>query len=287
MRKRSKTRQSSNATPNASYKYTLTNADLKASKSPNAPVITVIPAGTKVQVIDAYEDWYEVSYNNQMGYLSTSDLSITKYTWRDSLLRTYPAAESNPNAFIPAKSEVQVLLVTGDWSQVIYNDHIGYLFNDFLTDDGNPPDAYDFQYFYTDMIRFVNDNQIKSPTTNLLTTDLENKYTYVFEKAPDGKWMLLYKWLCTVGKPLTPTIKGTFYVQGRKPYFGSDSYRVKYATRILGAYYYHSILFNAAGTEITDARLGEALSHGCIRLDVVNAQWIYDNILDLSTIVIN
>ena len=49
----------------------------------------------------------------------------------------------------------------------------------------------------------------------------------------------------------------------------------------------HSILFNASGTEIIDDRLGMALSHGCIRLAVENAQWIYDNILDTTTIIIN
>ncbi len=101
----------------------------------------------------------------------------------------------------------------------------------------NRPEGYDFEYFYTDMTRFVNDNQIKSPTLNLITTDLENKLTYIFEKNDDGSWKLLYKWSCTIGKPSTPTIKGTFYVNGRKPYFGSDTYRVKYATRIRGSYY--------------------------------------------------
>ena len=137
------------------------------------------------------------------------------------------------------------------------------------------------------MTRFVNDNNIKSPTTNLITTDLANKITYIFEKGDNSQWILLYQWSCTVGKPETPTITGTFYVSGRKPFFGSDTYMVKYATRIKGSYYYHSILFNSEGTEIINDTLGEALSHGCIRLAVENAQWIYDNVLDTTTIVVN
>lgn len=214
-------------------------------------------------------------------------LSKTKYTWTDVTLRSYPSAESNPVTTIPPKSIVQVLSVNGDWSHVIYDDQEGYIFSYFLSDDGNPPEGYNFEYFYSDMTKFVNDNKIKSPTINLITTDLENKLTYVFEKNYDGSWRLLYKWPCTIGKPSTPTIKGTFYVSGRKPYFGSDTYRVKYATRIRGSYYYHSILFNAQGTEIIDDRLGMALSHGCIRLAVENAQWIYDNVLDQTAIIIN
>ena len=38
---------------------------------------------------------------------------------------------------------------------------------------------------------------------------------------------------------------------------------------------------------IIDDRLGEALSHGCIRLAPENAKWIYDNILDGTTVVIH
>ena len=62
---------------------------------------------------------------------------------------------------------------------------------------------------------------------------------------------------------------------------------IKYATRIKGSYYYHSILYDPSGTRIIDDRLGEALSHGCIRLAPENAKWIYDNILDGTTVVIH
>lgn len=269
------------------YKYTLANVNLREDKSLSSNIITVIPANSKVEVIDGEEDWYEVVYNNKRGYVYNQYLSKTKYTWTGVNLRSFPSSESNAVTVVPAKSRVQVLSTSGDWSNVIYENQEGYIFNYFLSDDGNPPEGYDFQYFYTDMTKFVNDNKIKSPTPNLITTDLENKLTYVFEKNTDNIWQLLFKWECTVGKPSTPTITGTYYISGRKPYFGSDSYLVKYATRIRGGYYYHSVLFNPKGTYIIDDRLGMALSHGCIRLAVKNAQWIYDNILDTTTVIIN
>ena len=271
----------------AAYKYTLANANLREDKSLSSNIITVIPEGSKVQVINGEEDWYEVIYDNQRGYVYNQYLSQTKYTWTNVNLRSNPSSESNIVTVIPPKSRVQVLSVDGDWSQIIYNDQEGYIFNYFLSDDGNPPGSYDFEYFYTDMVRFVNDNKVKSPTSNLITTDLKNKLTYIFEKDANNIWKLLFKWECTVGKPSTPTITGTYYVSGRKPYFGSDVYSVKYATRIRGRYYYHSVLFNPEGTEIIDDRLGMALSHGCIRLAVENAKWIYSNVLDTTTIIIN
>lgn len=269
------------------YKYVIVNTNLREEKSTSANVITVIPAGSKVQVLEAEEDWYEVIYEGQRGFVYSDYLSTTKFTWTDVTLRSFPSAESNPVTVIPPKYIVQVLSTDGDWSRVMYEDQEGYVFNYFLSDDGNPPGEYDYTYFHTDMTRFVNDNQIKSPTANLITTDLDDRMTYIFVKNTDGTWQLIYEWLCTIGKPSTPTIKGTFYVDGRKPYFGSDTYRVKYATRIRGSYYYHSVLFNAEGTEIIDDRLGMALSHGCIRLAVENAHWIYTNILDKTTIIIN
>lgn len=268
------------------YKYTLANVNLREGKSTSSEVITVIPYGAKVQIIDGAEDWYQAIYDNQKGYIYNKYLSTTKYTWTDVVLRSYPSSESNPVETVPPKSMVQVLGENGDWSNVIYNDKEGYIFTYFLSDDGNPPEGYDFTYFDTDMLRFVNDNNIKSPTVNLITTNLKNKQTFVFEKDDNQNWVLLYQWISTIGKPSTPTIKGTFYVNGRKPYFGSDTYRVKYATRIRGSYYYHSVLFDAQGNEIIDDRLGMALSHGCVRLAVENAQWIYDNILDSTTIII-
>ena len=136
------------------------------------------------------------------------------------------------------------------------------------------------------MVRFVNENGFLSSSEYLLVTDIQNRETYVFIKE-EGKWVKLYKWLCTVGKPSTPTIKGIFYISGRKPYFGTDKYRVKYATRIRGPYYYHSILYNAEGTKVINSTLGEALSHGCIRLETYNAEWIYDNIPDETTVFIH
>lgn len=157
---------------NSIYKYTLANLNLRSSKSTSGDIITVIPQGSKVEILDGAEDWYEVIYNNQRGYVYNQYLSKTKYIWTDVFLRSFPTSESNSVALVPDKSIVQVLSSNGDWDHVIFNDKEGYIFNYFLSDDGNPPGGYDFEYFKTDMTRFVNDNNIKSPTNNLITTDL-------------------------------------------------------------------------------------------------------------------
>lgn len=139
--------------------------------------------------------------------------------------------------------------------------------------------------FNTDMDAFVNSNNLESKTDYLLVTNLRTKYTYVYKKI-NNKWTRLYKWSSTVGKPSTPTRKGIFLINGRKPTFAGADYSVKYATRIIDGYYYHSILYNRSGKNVKDGRLGQALSHGCIRLATDNAKWIYENIPDNTTVLI-
>lgn len=142
-----------------------------------------------------------------------------------------------------------------------------------------------FSKFNSDMDTFVNENNLESSTDYLMVTNLNNKYTYIYKKF-NNKWMRIYKWISTVGKPSTPTRKGIFLINGRKSGFAGADYSVKYATRIVDGYYYHSILYDNNGKYIKDGRLGYELSHGCIRLDTKNAKWIYDNIPDNTTVLI-
>ena len=146
----------------------------------------------------------------------------------------------------------------------------------------------DYSKFDTDMTAFVNDNDIESPSEYLIVTSIKERITYIFKK--EGKmWRLLYKWSCTVGKTSTPTIKGVFDVGVKYPAITSEGSTVsaKYATNIVGEYFYHSILYDLTGTNVYDDRLGVAISHGCIRLDTDNARWIFDNVPEGTTIVIN
>ena len=267
------------------YKYAIRNVNLRTQKSDTSTIITVIPSGSKMELIDGEEDWLKVKYKEYEGYVYNKYISTTLYTWRNVNLREEPSFSGESILIVPKKSRVELIENIGNWSKVIYDDKEGYIYSFYLSDDGNKDDL-DYEYFYSNMTRFVNDNKFLSSSEYLLVTDLQNRETYVFIKEQD-KWVKLYKWLCTVGKPSTPTIEGIFYISGRKPYFGTDKYRVKYATRIRGLYYYHSILYNASGTEVINGTLGEALSHGCIRLETYNAEWIYDNVPDETTVFIH
>lgn len=87
---------------------------------------------------------------------------------------------------------------------------------------------------------------------------------------------------CSVGLPDTPTPTGTFntLVKYRWHELMGPSYG-QYCTRIVGGILFHSV----AGSNMTSYnlsaaafnRLGQPASHGCVRLCVRDAKWIYDN----------
>ena len=100
-----------------------------------------------------------------------------------------------------------------------------------------------------------------------------------------GGWSPVMYMDCTVGKPSTPTVSGVFRVGSRGYYFDSYGSRCFWWTQFYGNYLFHSVLYYPNGS-LMDGRVGMALSHGCVRLQIDNAKWIYDNIPSGTTVVV-
>lgn len=85
---------------------------------------------------------------------------------------------------------------------------------------------------------------------------------------------------CTSGASNTPTVKGSFTIKSRGLSFGEDKgYSCWYWTQFYGDYLFHTVLYSKGSkTNIIDGRLGINASHGCVRLSMDDAKWIYDNI---------
>lgn len=128
-------------------------------------------------------------------------------------------------------------------------------------------------------------NNYSSPTKYLI---LVNKTTHKvgIYKGKKGSWTRIKYWDCTTGAPGTRTPSGNFLIgpSGGKPfhqlYFDSAAIRCWYATRIVGGYNFHSVLYTQQSSPrtIANGRLGYNLSHGCIRLKLDNAKWLYKTI---------
>lgn len=128
-------------------------------------------------------------------------------------------------------------------------------------------------------------NTYGSSTNWLILVDTRTNRVGVYYGS-QGRWNQMKYMLCTSGKASTPTVKGTFTVKGRGKSFGSG-YTCWYYTQFYGNYLFHSVLYRQGSmTQIKDGRLGINASHGCVRLELSNAKWIYDTIPSGTKVVI-
>ena len=109
----------------------------------------------------------------------------------------------------------------------------------------------------------------------------------------EGKYDIPVKtFTCSVGLPGTPTPTGTFTTPAKYRWHTlmGPSYG-QYCTRIVGGVLFHSV----AGSNMTSHNLsagnynmlGQPASHGCVRLCVRDAKWIYDNCALGTTVTIS
>ena len=132
---------------------------------------------------------------------------------------------------------------------------------------------------------FINGKNLPSSTDYFIWIDLKKQRVNVFTGS-NHQWKLVKSMVCSSGKPSTPTIKGNFKVGNKGTYFTTNYevggktivVRCKYFTQISGNYLFHSIIYDKAGEKIIDGTLGVPRSHGCVRLAVENAKYIYDTI---------
>lgn len=131
------------------------------------------------------------------------------------------------------------------------------------------------------------------PDKYYILLDLKNQIVTVFEKDDNGKYTkVVRRFTCTSGRteldPLdpedkgTPTPKGLWKIGGRERFgeftaFGGTF--AQYWTQIVGGVYFHSIMYSKRDVDTMQSgafrRLGSRGSHGCVRLYVEDAKWLY------------
>ncbi|NLY55651.1 MAG: L,D-transpeptidase family protein [Firmicutes bacterium] len=94
--------------------------------------------------------------------------------------------------------------------------------------------------------------------------------------------LLIRTMICSTGKTESPTPEGVFRLKDRGYAFWSAKYQEGgyYWVRLQGNYLFHSVPFDH-NRQIKDserAKLGTPASHGCIRLDLTDARWVYENL---------
>lgn len=117
-----------------------------------------------------------------------------------------------------------------------------------------------------------------SKTRFLIEVDISTQKTkiYLGEK---GDWKLIKNYNCSTGAEGSETPKGTFSISRKGQWFYSKKYEqgAKYWVQFYGNYLFHSLPMDL-NRNIVDPTLGTPASHGCVRLQVEEAKWLYENI---------
>ena len=121
--------------------------------------------------------------------------------------------------------------------------------------------------------------------TYKLVVNVYYQYITVYRKDSAGEYTAPARYMiCSTGSAKNPTPVGTFEMgENRYRFSEFESYHVygQYWTEITDNIFFHSVLYSKedANTYITSSykNLGKRVSHGCIRLLVPDARWIYYN----------
>lgn len=141
-------------------------------------------------------------------------------------------------------------------------------------------------------------------TSETETTMTSDKYPYlvkvnrvlncvtVYTKDSNGEFTVPYKAMaCSTGKYINNTPLGTFKVSSRYTWrLMVDGTHSQYATRFYGGILFHSVpCYSPHKNQLEYEefnKLGSPASLGCVRLNVQDAKWIYDNCPYGTTVIV-
>ncbi len=124
------------------------------------------------------------------------------------------------------------------------------------------------------------------PVPFAITVDVRNQIVSVYTRDEEGNYTIpVRQMLCSSGKVGTPSPVGDWVLNGRKAkwcYFPKWGDYARYWTRINAKVAFHSPIYSAPSNKamktVSYKMLGSRASHGCVRLSVPDAKWIYDNV---------
>lgn len=134
----------------------------------------------------------------------------------------------------------------------------------------------------------------RTEDTYKIVVDLHYQVVMVYTRDDEGNYTVPVRYmLCTTGADSTPTPVGTYKMKNyrvRFALFNNTNVYGQYWSLITGRIYFHSILYSStdASTYTTSSwkNLGHNISHGCVRLSVPDARWIWYNAAPGTTVEI-
>lgn len=126
-----------------------------------------------------------------------------------------------------------------------------------------------------------------------LVVDVSDQRVYVYQWDGSSYGTCIGEMICSTGLKSTPTPLGTYQAAGPTgtgEWYWFQEYQcyAKWGYRIIGGILFHSVIYSRGKVlnRTSVQKLGRPASHGCIRLKVEHAQWIYENCPAGTTVVV-
>lgn len=116
------------------FKYTSNQLELLAEPLNGARVIIIIPPYSKLDVLESTGSWFKLKYQDQEGYALQNLVSASKFTTSSVRLKSQPKIKSTTMLKIPKDISVEVIEFYAEWSQVFYQNRLGFISNTELSD---------------------------------------------------------------------------------------------------------------------------------------------------------
>lgn len=161
-----------------------------------------------------------------------------------------------------------------------------------------------------EIVNLLNDYRekfnIQEKVLALKKTVLSERYTFLNKKSSNSYKVevcipyqevnvyknneLIKTMICSTGIDTKPTPQGYFYTNGNGYHFFSQKYSqggFYWINFLNNSYLFHSVPIDANKKIIAEeaAKLGKKASHGCIRLSLEDAKWLYNTIPSYNTLI--
>ena len=125
-----------------------------------------------------------------------------------------------------------------------------------------------------------------TPVPYYILVDVTNQVVTVYSRDSEGEFTNIERRMaCSSGTTGYPTPSGVFYTTGRRAlwaYFDRWGGYARYWTQVTSEFAFHSPCYRIEGDDkslnvSSFKKLGSRASHGCIRVPLTDARWIYTN----------